>query len=78
MKPSKPTSSFELDTMSIVFAAWICALPFVLLVLLPIIGFAGALVSVFMLVIAMLAMCWHRSIADLRLSSRLRKLYERN
>jgi uncharacterized integral membrane protein len=78
MKTSKPTSSFELDTISIVFAAWICALPFVLLILLPIVGFAGALVSVFMLVIAMLEMCWNRSIADLRLSSRLRKLHKRS
>ena len=78
MKTSKPTSSFELDTMSIIFAAWICALPFVLLILLPIVGFAGALVSVFMLVIAMLAMCWNRSIADLRISSRLGKVHERN
>ena len=77
MKTSRP-SSFELDTMSIVFAAWICVLPFVLLVLLPIVGLTSALISVFMLVIAMLAMCWHWSFADLRLSSRLRKLYERN
>lgn len=77
MKTSR-LSSFELDTMSIVFAAWICVLPFVLLVLLPIVGLTSALASVFMLVIAMLAMCWRRSIAEIRLSSRLRKLYERN
>jgi hypothetical protein len=49
-----------------------------LLVLLPIVGPTGALFSVFMLVIAMLAMCWNRSIADLRHSSRRRKLHERN
>jgi hypothetical protein len=55
------TSGF--DATGIALAVWCCALPFVGLVLTPVIGVQSAITVALLLLIALIAVCWRRCIA---------------
>jgi hypothetical protein len=51
-----------LDTMGLVLAVWLCALPFIGFLLVPVFGISAAFGAALALLIAMLLFCWGRCI----------------
>lgn len=46
------------DVMGLIMVVWLCALPFVVLLVIPLFGIQVALVAAAALLIAMLVYCW--------------------
>ncbi len=60
MKPPKELVTSGFDTMGIVLAVWLCALPFVGLLFTPVLGISTTIALAVVLLIFMLALCWGR------------------
>lgn len=60
MKLPKEMVTSGFDTMGIAVAVWLCILPFVGLLLIPIIGISAAIAVVLLLLVGLLALCWGR------------------
>jgi hypothetical protein len=63
MKLPKEIITSGFDATGIALAVWCCALPFVGLVLTPVIGVQSAIAVALVLLVALVAMCWRRCIA---------------
>jgi hypothetical protein len=58
MKTQKQNLLPELDLMGLILVVWLCALPFIGLLIVPLFGVKAAVVVAVMLLIAMLVYCW--------------------
>ncbi len=58
MKTSLQTTMPGLDTMGLVLVLWLCTLPFIGLVVAPLLGTRAAIVAAIVLLVALLVYCW--------------------
>lgn len=58
MKTPKRTFSPEYDLMGLILVVWLCALPFIGLLVVPFFGMKAAVIVGALLLIAMLIYCW--------------------